>query len=260
MIPSRWASVPDWQQIVAREVNPAISPTTYALATLNLAGNAGKVPTVNATGDGFIWASGGGVTDADYGDITVLAGVWTIDAGAVTLSKIATAALNTLSTPYRTLLDSSGSHTAARVAGTYFLPQGQAAGITGTGTLYSPNIIYLDPADYPAIGSLVAKLRLRCSLATNDVAPTGNYTIGLYPLTRPATSGGAGLAIYTMGTVVSGSTATATAPAADALVNLVSGDFSVPAAGHYAIGFVTTSTVAASAHVHLSAALQLHYA
>ncbi len=160
---------------------------------------------------------------------------------------------------YRTLLDSSGSHIAARAAGTYFLGQGDAAGVTGTGTLYPANVLYIDAADYPAIGTLAAKLRIRATLAVNDVAPTGNYTFGLYPVTRPAVSGGAGLVIYTMGTVVASSTALSTAPAADSHNNLVSADFAVPASGFYVIGFVSTAAVAASSHLHMSAALQLRY-
>jgi hypothetical protein len=92
------------------------------------------------------------------------------------------------------------------------------------------------------------------------VAPTGNFTFGLYPITRPGTSGGAGLAIYTLGTVVSGSNgATFTTPAADGLLNATGSDFALPANGHYVIGVVTTATIATSAHVHMTAKLQIHY-
>ncbi len=160
---------------------------------------------------------------------------------------------------YRSLLDCTGSHTAARAAGTYWMPQGQPLGITGVGTLYAPNIIYFDPADYPAAGALTAKLRLRIGFYTNDVAPGGNYTFGLYPVTRPAVSGAAGLAIYTMGTVVASSTALATTPVADSLLNFVSIDFAMPVAGHYVIGMVSSAAVAASAHIHISAILQMRY-
>jgi hypothetical protein len=40
----------------------------------------------------------------------------------------------------------------------------------------------------------------------------------------------------------------------------VSADFALPADGHYVIGVVTTATVAASSHVHMSASLQLRNA
>lgn len=158
---------------------------------------------------------------------------------------------------YRTILDSSGSHIAAQVAGTYGLGQGDPAAVTGTGTLYPLNIVYIDPADYPTYSGATTKLRLRAVLSANDVAPTGNFTIGLHPITRPGTAGGAGLNIYTIGTAVTGSTVTVTAPAADSINNAVGSDFAIPAAGFYAICFVSTATVAASSHLHISAQLQL---
>ena len=164
-------------------------------------------------------------------------------------------------TTYRTVIDCTASHIAARVAGTYWFGQGQPAGITGTGTLYAPNIVYIDAADYPTLGGVTPKLRIRAQCYTNDVAPTGNFTLGLYPVTRPATSGGAGVCIYTMGALVTGSGgATFTAPAADAALNTTSADFALPANGHYVIGMVTTATVATSAHVQFCAQLQLHNA
>jgi hypothetical protein len=159
---------------------------------------------------------------------------------------------------YRTILDCSGSHTAAKVAGTYAIGHGSALAVSGTGTLYPLNTIYIASADYPTLNTIAPKLRIRAQLYTNDVAPTGNFTLGLYPITRPSTSGGAGLCIFTMGTVVSGSNgATFTTPAADGLLNAVGSDFSLPSDGHYVIGVVTTATVATSAHIHISAQLQL---
>ncbi len=159
---------------------------------------------------------------------------------------------------YRTILESSGSHTAARAAGTYALGQGDPIAISGTGTLYPINTIYIDSADYPTIAGLTTKMRIRAQLYVNDISPTGNYTFGLYPITRPATSGAAGLNIYTLGTVVAGSTgATFTAPAADAQLNAASADFAIPANGHYVIGVVATAAVAASSHLHISASLQM---
>lgn len=158
---------------------------------------------------------------------------------------------------YRTILFCTGSHTATRVAGTYAIGQGDPIAISGTGTLYPVNSIYIAAADYPTVGGLAGKFRIRAQIYVNDVAPTGNYTLGLYPITRPGASGGAGLNIFTLGTVVNGSNgATFTAPAADGLLNAVSADFALPADGHYVIGVVTTATVATSSHVHIIAQLQ----
>ncbi|NOS70041.1 MAG: hypothetical protein HOP33_08930 [Verrucomicrobia bacterium] len=160
---------------------------------------------------------------------------------------------------FKTIASAGGSLTEASVAGTYFLPLGDAVGITGTGTLYPPCLIHIVGADYPTINGVAAKLRIRAILEVNDVAPTGNFTFGLYPVTRPSTSGGAGLDIYAMGTVVTGSNgATFTVPAADSQGTAVSADFALPADGVYVIGIVTTATVAASSHLHVSAMLQYH--
>jgi hypothetical protein len=166
----------------------------------------------------------------------------------------------TLTAPYRTLLDSSGSHIAARVAGTYGFGHGDPVAITGTGTLYPLNIIQITAADYPSVGALAAKLRVKVTVNCNDVAPGHNFVFGLHPVTRPATSGGAGLCIYTIGAAVAGSTVTATTPAADSSAAFTGADFALPADGQYVLGVVTNGTTATSAHVHLSAALQLHHA
>lgn len=168
--------------------------------------------------------------------------------------------VNTISTPYRTLLDACGSHIAARIAGTYGFPQGEALAISGTGTLYALNVIRIDSTDYPTINGVAADLRVKGTLMVNDVAPTGNFTFGLHPVTRPATSGGAGLVIYTIGAAVAGSTFAINTPAADSMNNGASADFALPANGYYVLGVVTTATVAASSHLHLSAKLQLRHA
>jgi hypothetical protein len=196
-------------------------------------------------------ASGAAAGSMSSADFTKLAGI----ASAATANSTDAA----LSAHYRTLLDSSGSLTAAKVAGTYGLGQGDPIAVSGTGTLYPLNVIYIDAADYPAIGSLTAKLRVRAIIEANDVAPTGNFTIGLHAVTRPGTSGGAGLCIYSMAAAIAGSTATVNTPAADSQNLITSADFAVPATGYYVIGLVTTGTIATSAHVHVSAALQLRY-
>ena len=157
---------------------------------------------------------------------------------------------------YQTILEASGSHTAAKVAGTYALGDGDPIAVSGTGTLYPIKIIYIAAADYPSVDGKAAKLRIRAQLFVNDVAPTGNYTFGLYPVTRPATSGGAALAIYTLGTVVASSTVAFNTPAADAALNGASSDFALPSDGFYVIGVVTTATVATSSHLHMTAYLQ----
>lgn len=183
----------------------------------------------------------------------VVGGVWTEQNN--TSYAVTSAVPNSM---YRTVLECSASHIAAKVAGTYAMGQGDPLAISGTGTLYPINTIYIAGADFPTFNGLAPKLRIRAQLYTNDVAPTGNFTFGLYPITRPATSGAAGLCIYALGTVVSGSNgASFTTPAADGLLNAVSSDFALPSDGHYVLGVVTTATVATSALVQMSAQLQI---
>lgn len=169
--------------------------------------------------------------------------------------------LNTSLSSYRTILQANGSHIAGRVAGTYGIPTGQPLAISGTGTLYALSTIHIVGADYPTVNGLAAKLRIRWQLFANDVAPfTGTFIVGLHPITRPGTSGGAGLCIYTIGAAVSGSTNTFTNVAADSSNGAAGSDFSLPSDGHYVIGVVTSATMAANSHVHISAILQLRNA
>ncbi len=162
---------------------------------------------------------------------------------------------------YRTILDCTGSHIATKVAGTYGMGQGDPIAVSGIGILYPLNTIYLAAADYPTLNSvstttIAPKLRIRAQLITNATAPTGNFSFGLYPITPGG--GGAGLVTYTMGTVVTGSNgAVFTTPALSSKLQATSADFALPSDGHYIIGVVTTATIATSAHVHLSAQLQL---
>lgn len=212
------------------------------------------------------------VTDYTQAEETTLAGTLTgkPDGEAIifntTLGKVRIwdgAAFVTIDTDitYRNILECSGSHIAGRVAGTYGIGYGSAIAISGTGTLYPLATIYITAGDFQAINGLPPKLRIRAQIYVNDVAPTGNFTFGLFPVTRPSTSGGTGLVIYTIGTVVTGSNgATFTTPAADSILTAVSADFTVPANGHYIIGVVTTQTVATNSHVHLSSQLQLRNA
>jgi hypothetical protein len=119
-------------------------------------------------------------------------------------------------------------------------------------------IIQITGADYPTVNGVGTKLRISAQIHTNDVAPTGNFTFGLYPVTRPASSGGAGQLIFTLGTVVSGSNgSTFTTPAADSSLSSIGADFAIPADGMYCIGVVTTATIAASAFVGMRAQLQM---
>jgi len=177
-------------------------------------------------------------------------------------TQIATTAYAMAAAPnvsYRIIGTAFGSHIASRVAGTYMLPGGDALAISGTGTLYPIIIFPIYAADFPTINGLAPKLRIRVIVSVNAVAPTGNFTVGLYPINSGA--GGTGVKIYTTGTLVSGSAVpTVITPAANSMSSIVSSEFALPSDGVYCLACVTTATVATSSLVHINAMLQMRNA
>jgi hypothetical protein len=148
-----------------------------------------------------------------------------------------------------------GTITAAVTLGTYFMTTAGTA--MGTGAASGTPIVgfYLDPADYPTVNGITTKLRISGLVATNNTAPTVSFTFGLYPLTPLA--GGAGQKSWTVGTVVSGSNGgVVTTPSANTNNNAVSSDFSIPAAGVYAIGVALSGTTATNSFQFIKALLQ----
>lgn len=150
---------------------------------------------------------------------------------------------------------------AGAVVGLYSL-QPTTVTLTGVGVAAVPTIIDIKAADYPTVMGLTVKLRINAIVSTNDFAPGTTFTFGLYPVTRPAVSGGANVLIYDLGTVVTGSNgAQAVTPAADTSVSYYSSEFSLPSDGLYTIGLLTSvATVATSSRVHFSLELQMRYA
>lgn len=212
----------------------------------------------------------GGVGAAVTGTLSVSAGLVadttlvTSPAAGDNSTKVATTAYARAAAPnasYRTILDSSGSHIAGKTAATYAMGQGYPLQVSGTGTLDPPNIIHIVSTDFPSVDGLSPKLRIRANVAVNDVAPTGTYVVALHPVTRPGTSGAAGVCIYSVGAAVASSAAsTISTPAADTHTGVVGSDFALPADGFYVIGVTTTGTVAVSSHMHFSACLQMRNA
>lgn len=161
---------------------------------------------------------------------------------------------------YRTISEASGSHIAGRVAGTYMMGAGDPLAATSTpGILYPLQLINLAGADYPTVGGLAPKLRIRATVAVNLIAPTSNFTVGLYPLISG--TGATGLKTYSLSVLVSGSsTPTITAPAGASMTSVLGSDFALPSDGVYVLGVVTTATIATSSLVHVNAVLQMHNA
>jgi hypothetical protein len=160
---------------------------------------------------------------------------------------------------YRMIAQATGSHIAAKVAGTYMFGCGDPLAVSGTGILYPVMLIPIYAADLPTVNSITTKLRIRTIVSVNAVAPTGNFTVGLYPVTSGA--GGTGVKIYTVGSLVTGSASpTVMAPAASSMTSVVGSDFALPADGIYCMAVVTTATIATSSLVHINSILQMRNA
>lgn len=110
--------------------------------------------------------------------------------------------------------------------------------------------------DLVYVSSPGASCRVRSQFASNAVAPTVTFTVGLYPATFAAGSSGANNT-YTFGTVVSGSTVTFTTPSASSSVNGVSTVFPAPAAGMYMLGVHVSANAAANSTQDVLATLEL---
>lgn len=144
-------------------------------------------------------------------------------------------------------------------AATFIMPGGSSPSVS---TISLPSVngtsaftFDLDPADYAETGH-TTKMRIRWHLIGNGVATAQSFTPGLYPITG-YTSPGAGLfAGVTFGTVVAGSTAVFTTPAASADLTTLSSEFNAPSAGKYAFGLVNTGNMAANSGLTMFGALQ----
>lgn len=135
---------------------------------------------------------------------------------------------------------------------------------SGTAVTAVPAMIYISSADFPTINGKAPKLRVVANLITNHTAPAINFTIDLRPLTDPASSGGAGLRSYTIGSAVTGSACVKNTPSADTSYNSLAGfntnsaDFSLPSDGWYVICITNSGTPAANSYTEINAILQWH--
>ena len=157
---------------------------------------------------------------------------------------------------YRTLAHAQGYMIAGQAVGTYwFGMQDSAASASGGSSRYSPEIIPIYTADHPTINGVATLLRVDAILSVNATAPTATFTIGLYPVTKGA--GGAGLSIWSLGSVVGSSTAAFTTPSGSSITRVASSTFSIPSDGLYVLGVTTTTaTIATSSLVNITAYLE----
>lgn len=144
---------------------------------------------------------------------------------------------------YKSVLERGATIAGSTALATYLVPV-DAAVIAVSDVNAGRMVGYLDPADYAAAPRTV-KYRLSANLLVNATAPVSTFAFGLYPVT--AVAGASGTVSVTLGTVIAGSVATFTSPSGSTLTAANSGDFTAPAAGHYAIGLVVSAGIPAAA-------------
>lgn len=163
---------------------------------------------------------------------------------------------------YQTLLAQSCFASAGQLATggatTYALaPSGFLQSGSNHSSTHAPPSYEILAANFQSNTGRAAKLRLSVVLLTNPTAPAQNLTFGLYKLS--AIGGAAGSINFTPDTVVSGSTVLFTTPAANSILRLNSGDFSLPADGAYVLSVAASAAVAANGFWWVTASLQAHW-
>lgn len=158
--------------------------------------------------------------------------------GAVTDAKLASPNNGV----YKTLVTANAYMSAQIVAVYYVSITGKrwASGYPVSDTQeVQPHVLYFDDADY-AVASKTQKLRVRMQVAVGSTSPsTTVLTGGLYPI---SVSGGN----WTLGSVVSGTTAASTGLATNTLSSFASSDATIPSDGAYCLGVAVTSATVPS--------------
>lgn len=212
-------------------------------------------PTVGNLTSAHLWVGNSTNTPTDVamsGDVTISnAGVTAIGSAKVTDTMLASPNNGAYKSVYRSGgFATSLGITTANVVFALGILTGISSGGAGTAV---PDQFYFATGDYTVAG-LTQKLRVRAQCVTNATAPTVTITFGLYPIT--ASAGASGQLTFTIGAVVSGSTVAFVTPSASTQNQNNSGDFTVPADGYYALGYVGSGTQAANSAVGLTAQLQ----
>lgn len=177
--------------------------------------------------------------------------------GSIDTTNLATSAKPvTLLGEYRTVAESF-LFLSGLASGSTYLGTNGAVVVSGNtfASSTSPALISLNSSDF-SVSGLTTRLRLTVAMGTNASAATINFTWGLYPVTF---AGGAAALTATVGTVVSGSTVTRSAPAASSAFQDTTSDFAVPTTGIYMIGLTASGTQAANSTVGASVRLQVHH-
>lgn len=147
---------------------------------------------------------------------------------------------------YRTYWRSAWNPAIANAAGVYVLyPGGGLVNAAGSAI----GGFYLDQADFVNPGR-TAYLRLELDVYTNAVSPTATFAASLFAVTGYAGTSG-NLPTATLGSAISGSTATVAAPPANTVTRAVSTDLALPTSGVYVVAIIQTGAMAAGSGVSI---------
>lgn len=201
-------------------------------------------------------ASGVMVPQTISGDITLSnAGSAQIASGAVGTAELASSAITNakigdgeianakLASPtagvYRTLFVQA-ANVAAASTGSYMFQAGGTQAGSPASTSGTPVPVLDLVATEQAVSGLTTKVRVKQVVSVGSTSPGSTVlTAGLYPLTI---SGGS----FTLGTVVSGSTAASSSLSTNGTFSFNSGDLTIPSDGRYVLGIaVSGATVPA---------------
>ncbi len=163
---------------------------------------------------------------------------------------------------YQTVTRGAGHLTAGQMANTYALPHGgqKCLGVS-SGAIHPIVLLYVNSTLYPTVNNLPPLFCIRPTCCTNDVwSSSTTVTVGLYPVTRPESSGGDGITKYTFGTVVTDTECSFTEMDPDSLNYAESTSVELPA-GIYAIGLVLGGTISLppDSHAHITCDIATHY-
>jgi hypothetical protein len=156
---------------------------------------------------------------------------------------------------YKDIIERMGAGVTSPAAGTYLMATSGGGTLTPVPNAAQGYVFYFDPADRTA-NTRGNKYRVRGQVIVNAVAPTTNWTIGLYPVATWGGASGSSPTVATLGTVVAGSTIAFNAPAANSQNQGNSGDFTAPAAGYYVLAVVNSGAAAVGSFVSVFATLQ----
>ncbi len=154
--------------------------------------------------------------------------------------------------PWQSVATFRGTIAAGTAAGTFLLPEGGGTCTLSTAAINAgTGIFHLDPTTNYVASGFTHQVRVVGTVTNSGAAQTGTFTAGLYPISALASTG-----IPTLGSVL-GSVLVASSPGNGSMTTAYGSAISMPTAGHYCVGLVTSAAIAGSSVMIASAKLQL---